>query len=412
MLESLFPRSYAVYSSLPILGSSLEGFARWLRDRGYPRDAIQRRLRTTTVLVRRLRRDGVSSPKDLTTSVLGSYAPAPRRSNAPPLGALVRSLTRYLDDQGALAPSVPSAAERVVTRYSDYLARVRGLRAATIVVHAATASEFLRVLEFDAHPERLRGLRCADLDTFISNVGGRMGRGRLSHVTSALRAFLRFLAVSGAAPAGLDAQVASPRIYRGERLPRALSSDAVRTFLGGIDRATRKGLRDFALFTLMATYGLRCGEVCNLDLDDISWRTRELRLPGSKGGAARTVPLFDDVATALLAYLRGGRAPATTRRLFLRVAAPVGPIGSAAVWNAFATWTRRAGVSLPPRGGPHCLRHSFAMRMLRQGTSLKTIGDLLGHRSAESTAVYIRLDVDGLREVALPLPALGRAVPS
>jgi len=412
MLESLFPKSHVVYSSLPILGSSLDGLARWLCARGYPRDAIQRRLRTTAALVRRLRRDGVLSARDLTKSILRSCAPAPRRSNAPALGALVRSLARYLDDQGALAPSIPTQAERCVARYRDYLARVRGLRAGTIVAHAATASEFLRSLEFDEHPERLRGLRGADLEAFISTVGGRVGRGRLAHVTSALRAFLRFLAVSGDAPAGLDAQVASPRIYRGERLPRALSSETVRTFLRGIDRATRKGRRDFAMFTLMATYGLRCGEVCSLDLEDIAWRTRELRLPGSKGCAARTVPLFDDVATALLAYLREGRVPAATRRLFLRVAAPVGPIGGAAVWNAFATWARRAGIALPPRGGPHCLRHAFAMRMLGHGTSLKTIGDLLGHRSAESTAVYIRLDPDGLKDVALPLPALGRAVPS
>jgi site-specific recombinase XerD len=64
---------------------------------------------------------------------------------------------------------------------------------------------------------------------------------------------------------------------------------------------------------------------------------------------------------------------------------------------------KRSGLPIPAQG-PHCLRHSYAVHLLRQGTPLKTIGDLLGHRSTESTCVYLRLAVEDLRDVALPLP--------
>lgn len=121
-------------------------------------------------------------------------------------------------------------------------------------------------------------------------------------------------------------------------------------------------------------------------------------------GEPLAVPLTDDVATALLEYLRVQARDSAPRRLFLRVRAPRGPITAATVGDAFDVWARPAGVRVPTLGGPHCIRHALAMHLLRQGTPLKTIGDLLGHRSVESTEQYLRLDLDDLRDVALPLP--------
>jgi site-specific recombinase XerD len=71
--------------------------------------------------------------------------------------------------------------------------------------------------------------------------------------------------------------------------------------------------------------------------------------------------------------------------------------------DAFEGCVKRSGLQLAFTG-IHCLRHSYALHLLRQGTSLKTIGDLLGHRTAESTCVYLRLAIEDLREVALDVP--------
>ena len=130
-----------------------------------------------------------------------------------------------------------------------------------------------------------------------------------------------------------------------------------------------------------------------------------IRVPRPKVGAPLAVPLTDEVGTALLAYLRHRTKGASSRRVFLRVRAPNGPIEPTAVTDAFDFWAERAGLRVPGLGGPHCLRHGLAMHLLRQDTPLKTIGDLLGHRSVESTGVYLRLQLTDLRDVALPVPA-------
>jgi integrase len=324
--------------------------------------------------------------------------------SAPPKGALVRSLTQYLEERGDLAPTPTTATERRVAYYRQYLDRVRGLCPGTIKMHAATITGFLRFLDHDADPQRLHELRVADIEAFVAKTGGRVGRSRMGLVTGTLRTYLRFLAATGEGPPDLDAHVESPRVWRGERLPRALPWETVRTFLLSIDRSTAKGRRDFAMFLLVATYGLRSSEVRALDLDDVAWRARQIRVPRPKIGTALLLPLTDEVAAALLDYLRRGRPASMHRRLFLRVEFPLGPLGLGAVGNAFRVWARHAGIRPPSRGGPHSLRHALALHLLREGAALKTIGDLLGHRSAEATGVYLRLDVDDLRDVALPLP--------
>jgi integrase/recombinase XerD len=406
MLESLFPRTSARYSCQPVLGQVLGPLCAWLRARGYPRYAINRRMRGATPLARALSRRGVRSLRQLTASELRSFVPPPRPSNSPPQGALARSLAEFLQEQGQLAPTIPTPTDHCVAEYCRYLGRTRGLSSGTIRTHAWTATEFLRSIGHDVDPQRLPRLHRGDVERFITETGRRVGRGRMSHVTAALRSFLRFLAVTSGGPLGLDMEVESPRIYRGERLPRAISWEAVRKFLGCIDRTTDKGRRDFAMFLLIATYGLRASEVRALCLDDIAWRTREIRLRRPKVGSSMLLPLTDEAATALVDYLRS-RPTSPCRQVFLRVEFPLGPLGQGAVWNAFRTWARRAGIPASS-GGPHCLRHAVAMRLLRTGATVKTIGDILGHRSAESTGVYLRLDVDDLREVALPLPVDGQ----
>ena len=405
MLESLFPRAHVRYASLPILGNTLEDLCVWLDLRGYPPGAIKRRIVAAALLASALRRHHVRSLGELTDRDLRSYTPPPRRCGSPPLGALVRSLAQYLEERGELAPTPLTATELRAADYRRYLERVRGLCANTIEAHSATIIKFLRFLDHDVHPQKLHDLRGAEIEAFLVHAGRHVGRSRMGQITGILRTFLRFLATAGEAPPGLDSQVESPRIHRGTRLPRTLPWEAVRALLKSIDRTTPKGRRDFAMFLLIATYGLRASEVAALELDDIAWRTRQIRVPRPKVNTPLLLPLTDDVGSAVFDYLRRGRLASTDRRLFLRVEAPIGPLGKGAVGNAFRTWARRAGTPLLARGGPHSLRHALALRLLRQGASLKAIGDLLGHRSTESTGVYLRLDVDDLRDVALPLPA-------
>lgn len=170
-----------------------------------------------------------------------------------------------------------------------------------------------------------------------------------------------------------------------------------------IDRASPGGVRDYAIFLLITTYGLRASEVVGLTLDDVEWRAGRIRIPQRKTGGRLWLPLTDEVGAALLEYLRRVRPARTCREVFLRRRTPAGRLKPTAIGEAFQLRSKKSGLRIPFHG-PHCLRHSYAVHLLRTGTSLKTIGDLLGHRSLESTCVYLRLAVEDLRDVALPLP--------
>ena len=404
MLTSLFPLTHARYSSLPVLGGVLEKLCVWLEARGFPSNAIRRRVVVAPFLDQFLRRRHVGSLRACTAAHLRACLPREKRWTPVIAYALGQSLLVYLQERGELSSTAPTPSERLIGTYRGHLEQVRGLAPTTVQRHAALAGGFLGFLKYDDRPDGVHGLRVAEIDAFVADAGRRVGRITMQKVAAILRSFLRFLAAHGNAPTGLDRHVDSPRYYRGERLVRALPWDTVLSLLRAIDRSTLKGSRDYAMLLLIATYGLRVSEVAALDLDDIAWRARVIRVPRPKIGTPLAVPLTDEVATALVEYLRH-RCPKTThRRLFLRVRAPRGPIRSTAVCDAFDAWAGRAGLRFPSLGGPHCLRHSLAMHLLRQGTPLKAIGDLLGHRSVESTGVYLRLHVEDLRDVALPLP--------
>lgn len=402
-LAEFYPRFHRRYSSLPILGPTAESFATWLSQNGYPRLRVRIHVRKTRSIDRALQRRGCTRLDEVTRHDLRACMLASTGEDVN-LTAAFRTLERFLDEQGLLPPpEAPTRTEALVRRYACYLEEVRGFVATTVAAHVRTASELLENLRYEARPSHLTQLKVSDLDAFVRLTGERVGRETLQHEVAHIRGFLRFLATEGLTPPGLDSQLDTPRVYRLERLPRALPWKTVQAFLRAIDRRTPLGRRDYAMFLLIATYGLRASELVDLTLDDIDWRAGRLRVPQRKTETPLLLPLTESVGNALVGYLRRGRPSLACREIFLRARAPAGVLKPTAVTEAFQTWSKRSGLNIPFQG-PHCLRHSYAVHLLRIGISLKTIGDVLGHRSAESTCVYLRLAVEDLRDVALSLP--------
>jgi len=402
MLEEIYPRFHARILSLPLLGPHAEGFVAWLRAQGYPRLPICLRVRELPRVDALLRQRGVRRIGDLSAADLLRLAPKNARDDIY-LSAVVRSLAQYFAAQGRLVAPKATPQEKLIAEYRGYLERVCGLATSTSAFRGSTARELLSFVGFDGHPNRLHDLQSRDIEAFLRRAARRRCRASLQNTVVRVRSFLRFLASRGLVTSGLDACIDTPRIYRGERLPRALPWDTVRAFLAAIDRSTSMGKRDYAMFLLIATYGLRTCEVTALRLDDIEWRAGHLRVPRPKSNAPLILPLTDEAGAALIDYIHNARPKSPHREIFLRVCAPEGRLRPTAVTDAFRGWTRRSGLPIPYKG-PHCLRHSLAVRLLRQGAGLKTIGDLLGHRSPDSTSVYLRLHVEDLRDVGLNLP--------
>ena len=171
---------------------------------------------------------------------------------------------------------------------------------------------------------------------------------------------------------------------------------------------TPTGLRDHAILTLLSAYGLRAGEVVRLRLDDIDWRADRLRIRQSKTGVESFLPLVPTVGEALLKYLRHGRPQTDVREVFLRVRAPHGAFPWGGSLHAIIhRRIQQAGIQVKGRHGAHAFRFARAGSLLNAAVPLKSIGDLLGHRSAESTHIYLRLDTDDLRAISVDLPGKG-----
>jgi site-specific recombinase XerD len=184
-------------------------------------------------------------------------------------------------------------------------------------------------------------------------------------------------------------------------IPRAIAPDQVRKLLGQIDRSTVMGRRDYAVLLLLARLGLRSSEVASLRLEDINWSDGCLNVHG-KNGRQLEVPLPTDVGEAIVAYLQGGRPRSTCRCVFLRSKAPIrGFLTTGGIGTIVRHAILRTGIDAPTRGA-HQFRHGLASEMLRHGASLSEIGQLLGHRSPETTKIYTKVDLGALRTLTLP----------
>jgi integrase/recombinase XerD len=158
-------------------------------------------------------------------------------------------------------------------------------------------------------------------------------------------------------------------------------------------------IRDRALLMLLAVYGLRSSEVVGLHLDDFDWEQEILTITPSKRQKPRTYPLCRPVGGAVLRYLREARPRSSRREVFLTLRAPFRPLPWRGLGQVVQRRLHALNVSLPHYGA-HALRHACATHLLEQGLSLKEIGDHLGHQSPETTRIYAKVDLAGLRAVA------------
>jgi site-specific recombinase XerD len=225
-------------------------------------------------------------------------------------------------------------------------------------------------------------------------------------MATALRSFFRFLFQDGQTDGDLARAIPAVPQWRLAEVPKYLEPEEVERVLRACQRDTTGGRRDQAILLLLARLGLRASEVIALELDDIDWRAGVLTVRG-KGCSHDSLPLPADVGQALASYLRHHRPPCTTRRLFVRTRAPHRGLANPSSLSTIVTRAlKRAGLR-PAFTGAHVLRHSLATGMLRSGASLDEIGEVLRHRAADTTAIYAKVDVRGLRSLALPWPTKG-----
>jgi site-specific recombinase XerD len=400
MLNDLFPKVFRRYESSRF-GAELEAFAQWLHITGYIRAAMRRhvyRLRCVLEASAPLQCGRTLNEAKLREAF--AFVPCAQRCVS-----TERVYRRFLEAEGRLEKTKPTEPiGQLRLRYRQYLEDVRGLASATIGQHLVTIDALLSSSVISSG--HLSALTSEHVEIFVQSTSRQVQRQTLQHKVAHLRAFLRFCADRGETARGLD-RIDTPRTYRGELPPRALGWDLVEKLLASVDRNDDLGRRDYAILHLMAYYGLRASEIAGLTLDAVNWKTGTMRIDQSKTRSILVLPLADQTLQILDQYL-ADRRPCDQATIFLfpRARSPVGAMTSWAVCDVFTKRARESGLPLDGVSS-YALRHSFAMRLLGQGVGVKTIGDLLGHHSLESTCVYLRIETDMLRTVALPVPGGG-----
>ena len=390
------------------LASHIGAFAESLREQGYALASIHRHVLLAACFSRWLQQQGVSL-----RSITSDHPPRYLRYR-------MRKVQRGSGDTAALghllaflrcerlisAERIPSrrltSAERCAQAYEYYLRETRGLAKATIVNYAPFIRSFLKDC-FDDGAVMLSHLCAGDVVRFVQRQAARLHQKRAKLLTCALRSFLRYVRYHGKTKPDLAAAVPIVANWSMPSIPRAINEDQVRHLLTSIDRRTAIGRRDYAILLLLARLGLRSGEVASLELGDIDWKAGQLSVRG-KTGQRSELPLTAEVGKVIAAYLRCGRPHSTSRRVFLRAKAPVrGFRGASGVGSIVRHRLQRAGIDAPTLGA-HQFRHGLASSLLRHGASLGEIGELLGHHNPETTKIYIKVDLDALRTLALPWP--------
>ena len=386
------------------LAPYVAGFAAELLEHGYTRSSAEQHVCFVAHLDRWLVAEGLGV-HDLSAATIQRYL-TERRAAGYVLYLSTKAmvpLLGFLTPRGML-PAEPlpqfDAVEEMVGRYRDYLFTERGLTPGTVEGYVHVARPFL-ASRSDGEQLDLAGLTAADVFAFVLATCPGRATGSAKLIVTVTRSLLEWLHLIGIVEVSLAASVPAVAGWKLAGLPQALTPAQLRALLASCDRRTSTGRRDYAIVLLLARLGLRSGEVARLGLDDIDWHGGELRVLG-KGNRGESLPLPADVGGAITAYLRRGRpASAEGRSVFVRVHAPHRALTAGGVGNVVTAAGERAGLG---HVHAHQLRHTAATAMLRAGSPLAEVGQVLRHRSAFTTAIYAKVDQDALAVLARPWP--------
>lgn len=321
----------------------------------------------------------------------------------------IHALLRLAQGQWPPAPKATCAADElrfaICDEYETWLREERGLAEPSIYALMWEGRNFLAWQLGRCGADSLPALGVPDIDRYMDLRAQKQTRRSVKDVAERLRSLLRYLHRTGRTGIDLTPHVIAPLLYAYEGVPSILERDQIAAVLQTASRDTTPiGLRDQAILQLLATYGLRSGEIRSLKLEDIDWRTESIRILHTKTRACSYLPLMAPVGEAILTYLRSGRPQTNAREVFVRTRAPYERLR--VLHSAVFRRIRNAGIKPPGKCGPHIFRHARAVEMLRASVPQKVIGDVLGHRSTESTVPYLKLATEDLRAIALDVPGL------
>jgi site-specific recombinase XerD len=379
----------------------------------YSRDVIDQHVHEWLRFSRYCDKTGIDVPSSIYAQEIGDYVLWRLPTGSESRQRFIRASLRILieaDDQGTFTRRIHARARPTtalfkmwVPPYLSFLQEHRGVSEKTLRKNCSILREFTEFLEHSGIRD-LRNLKALHVHNFCMNSNSRKPVTWVSYI-GFVRRFIQYVFVRQGTEQDLSFAVGGAKNYRYAGLQDVFTETEVNKLLVSIDRSDAIGRRDYAVLLLAARYGMRPSDIRRISLDDIHWRDGCIVFCQSKTGKQLSLPLLPEVSQALIEYLRDGRPLTKVRNVFIRHKAPFEPfVSDNNLWTIMDKALRSAGLDqrLGPRG-LYLLRHNLATNMLVANVSIKTIGDILGHASTDSTFVYTKIDLPALRTASLSM---------
>jgi len=374
------------------LQQAVDDYLLWMISSGYADASIKNYQQILNHFVEFIARHKISWEQIFSSANLHAFDQSTKAELA-----AVRGLSRYLVKQKRILAPMENEKYPLPTVYEQYLNYYATTRQTS---HRRIQSIRKVLFAFDGYLEnkkiKLAALTIEPIDAFLAEFNANFTSSTCKVYRSILRGFLSYLFHQRQIlKRDLAPLVVGAPMFARAKPPTFLRADELKRLFDSIDLSSQSGLRTYAMLQLAYTLGLRPMEICQITLDNISFRKAELVINWRKCHNPLKLPIPETTIKAIAAYIIGARPQSAHRSLFLSLMPPYGPITPTTVNHHFKVYMQK----INPTATAYWLRHTYAQNLLQAGVSLFEIKELLGHDSIESTRKYLLIHIELMRKV-------------
>lgn len=291
--------------------------------------------------------------------------------------------------------------ENEIVRFRNYLLDIMKLSENTIISHCNAVRLFLYYSFSNEHehfsPEKINR---EHIKIYFTEHLNHVKKSTKKTIIVRIRSYLKFLEYNDNLNFDEILKLPmTPPVWKKADIPKYLTEIEMDALLATYNQSKPVGIRDYAIICCLKDLGLRCSEVARLTLDDFDWIQGTITIQHTKSHTKRTLPIHNQTGKAIEKYLLYSRPLVKERTLFIRFKSEIGqPMGTSQVRGTVRRAAVKAGLKYFT--GTHMLRYTAAKAMLNNNVSLKTIADILGHNSIETTSIYTKVNFSELQNVA------------
>ena len=283
----------------------------------------------------------------------------------------------------------------------NYIAQDSNLYKSELTIYPLKRNAIIFLAFLEKQNVDIKNIDVNVVEKYISSLPNHYSRFTKKNIYRCLKDFLKYLYETKIINENLYLFVPTIRTSNYSKIPSAFTDEEIIKIFNSIDRNCYSGKLIYAISLLTLRYGLRIIDIKNLKFENIDWKNRKINIVQSKTNTPIELPLLNDVADALIDYIKNARSKSETNYVFVTLEGNKYSINTT-FHTEFSKFVNNADLDLNGRKkGIYSLKHSLASRLLKENIPLPIISSILGHTSTISTLNYIKIDNNQLKRCCL-----------